>query len=196
VTDLNFLGDSTDICAELQSFETAQFTFPDDTALEVSELQVLKAGFCIAEMLGCADSVYDITAQRVFDSATLPISQLPPNLESTEVQRRVPHHPLFDILPWPSVRTKLICVFAQPIQMRPPAARDPLALMQLLYDMDDSAEGFRFAGAEAYKETNWEVGQAFFTNWWWALDRTVVENSNLLRAKRGAEKLRLMPDSS
>jgi hypothetical protein len=80
--------------------------------------------------------------------------------------------------------------------MRPPAARDPLALMQLIFDMDDSAEGFQFAGAEAHKETNWEVGQAFFTNWWWALDRTVVENSNLLRAKRGAEKLRLIPDSS
>jgi hypothetical protein len=55
--------------------------------------------------------------------------------------------------------------------------------MQLIFDMDDSAEGLRFAGAEAYKETNWEVGQAFFTNWWWALDLTVVENSNLLRAK-------------
>jgi hypothetical protein len=65
--DLNFLGDSTDISAELQSFETSQFTFPDNTALEVSEIQVLKAGFCIAEMLGCANSVYDITAQRVFD---------------------------------------------------------------------------------------------------------------------------------
>jgi hypothetical protein len=189
VKDLDILGDSTDICAELQSFETSQFTFPDDAALEVSELQVLKACFCIAEMLGCADSVCDITAQRVFDSATLPITQLPSNLESTEVQRRVPHHPLFDILPWPSVRTKFICVFAQPAQMRPPAARDPLALMQLIFDTDDFAEGLRLAGAEAYKETNWEVGQAFFTNWWWALDPTVVENSNLLRAKRGAEKL-------
>lgn len=193
--DLDILGDSTDICAELQSFETSQFTFPDDAALEVSELQVLKAGFCIAEMLGCAGSVYDITAQRVFDSATLRITQLPSNLESTEVQRRVPHYPLFDILLWPSVRTKFLCVFAQPAQMRPPAARDPLALMQLIFDMDDSAEELRFAGAEAYKETNWEVGQAFFTNWWLALDPTVVENSNLLRAKRGAEKLRLISDS-
>lgn len=184
-----------DIFAELQSFETSLFTFTDDAALEVSELQVLKAGFCIAEMLGCADSVYDITAQRVFDSPTPPITQLPSNLESTEVQRRVPHHPLFDILPWPSVRTKFICAFAQPAQMRPPAARDPLALMQLIFYTDDSAEGLRFAGAEAYKETNWEVCEAFVTNWRWALDPTVVENSNSLRAKSGAEKLRLISDS-
>lgn len=191
--DFDFLTETIDIGPELQSFETSQFTFPDDATLEVLELRVLKAGLGIAEMLGCSDSVYDFTASRVFDSTTLPIAQLPSNLVSTDVQRRVPHHPIFDILPWPSVRTKFICIFAQPDQMRPPAARDPMAIMQLIFDMDDPAEGLRVTGSQVYEEENWEIGQAFFTNWWWALDRAVVDNSNYLRAKRGAEKLRVLP---
>jgi hypothetical protein len=193
IHDFDFLAETTGIGPELQSFETSQFTFPDDATLEVLELRVLKAGLGIAEMLGCSDSVYDFTACRVFDSTTLPVAQLPSNLVSTDVQRRVPHHPIFDILPWPSVRTKFICVFAQTDQVRPPAARDPMAIMQLIFDMDDPAEGLRVTGSQVYEEENWEIGQAFFTNWWWALDRAVVDNSNYLRAKRGAEKLRLMP---
>jgi hypothetical protein len=154
---------------------------------------VLTAGLGIAQMLGCAESIFDFNTLRVFDSATLPLTTLPQNLRPTEVQKRVPHHPLFDILPWPSVRTKFICVFAQPMQMRPPAARDPMALMQVIFDMDDSAEGVRVTGSDMYKEGNWEIGQTFFANWWWALDRSVVENSNTLRRKRGADKLRLLP---
>jgi hypothetical protein len=67
-----------------------------------------------------------------------------------------------------------------------------MALMQVIFDMDDSAEGVRVTGSEMYKEGNWEIGQAFFANWWWALDRSVVENSNTLRRKRGADKLRLL----
>lgn len=146
-------------------------------------------------MLGCELSIWDPNASRVFDTGQLqlPVPTLPSSLEPTEVQKRIPHHPIFDILPWPSIRTKLICVFAQPPELRPPAARDPLALLHLLYDMDDPAEGFRIAGADALDAGNWEVGQAFFRNWWWALDRSVVENSNVLRRKRGADRLRLMP---
>jgi hypothetical protein len=154
---------------------------------------VLKATLGIAAILGCADSIYDFTCLRVFDSETLPAisAQLPGNLKATDVQRRVPHHPLFDVLPWPSVRTNFISVFVMPAQMRPPTARDPMALMQLMFDMDDATERFRVTGSEIYQEENWEIGQGFFSNWWRALDRAVVENSNSLREKRGADKLRL-----
>ena len=155
----------------------------------------MKAGFNIAGMLDCTDSIWDLTFLRVLNPSTLTNSTtiLPPNLRPTEAQQRVPHHPIFDIFPWPSVRTKFIFVFSQPVQMRPPIARDPMALMQLFYDMDDSSEGLRVSGSDWCSESNWEIGQAFFKNWWWVLDREVVDHSNTLRRKRGADKLLLPP---
>lgn len=75
--------------------------------------------------------------------------------------------------------------------MRPPSARDPLAVMHLLMDIDDESEGFRIHGEDGFDDKNWEIGEKFFQNWWWALDREIVENSNRLRNKRGASKLKL-----
>jgi hypothetical protein len=182
-----------DLGSELQGLESSQFTFPDDSTLDVPELKVMRAGLNIAEMLGCAESIWDFSALRVINKSSIPTTFLPPNLEPTEVQRHIPHHPLFDLFPWPSVRTKFIIVFSQPVKARPPVARDPMALMQLFYDMDDSAEGLKISGEDWYSGENWEVGQTFFKNWWWAFDREVVDNSNALRMKRGARKLVVGP---
>lgn len=178
---------------ELQSLESSQFTFPDDTGLEVPALSVLRAGVTIAQLLGCEHSLWDPNASGVLELGQNPLLTLPASLEPTEAQKRIPHHPMLDILPWPSVRTKLICVFALPQQVRPPAARDPLALAQMMSDMDDDAEGFRVSGGGSFNVADWEVGQAFFRNWWWALDRSVIDRSNALRAKRGAGRLQLLP---
>ena len=149
----------------------------------------MKAGLRLAEMMGCAQTMWDLTALRVLDRGSIPTQMIPPNMEPTEAQRRLPHHPFFDIFPWPSMRTRLIVVFSQPVHLRPPSARDPMALMQLMYDMDDSAEGVRVIGDDYCDAKNWEIGQAVFKNWWWVLDREVVANSNALRRKRGASKL-------
>ncbi|KAJ9656429.1 hypothetical protein H2201_008549 [Coniosporium apollinis] len=193
ITFDTFLSPSdADLGQELHGLETLQFTFPDDALLDVPLLQVLKAGISIAQMLGCEHSMWDPNTLRVFDAGEIPGLILPPNLEPTEVQKRIPHHPLFDILPWPSIRSKLICIFAQPPEARPPSARDPLAVLQMAYDIDDPVEGFRIAGADGFDGGNWEIGQAFFRNWWWALDRAIVERSNALRAKRGADRLRFV----
>lgn len=84
-------------------------------------------------------------------------------------------------------------MFAAPPERRPPAARDPLALMNLVYDIDDDEGGMRLSGDDEFDVGNWEVGQTLFANWWWALDRAVIAQSNALRRRRGAERLRLGP---
>jgi len=94
-------------------------------------------------------------------------------------------------LPWPTTRDKLIQVFAQPPQLRPPAAADPMSLVQLVYDMEDSAEGIRIWGPDPFDMDSWEVGQAFFERWWWALESAIVNKSNEWRVARGAGRLRL-----
>ena len=64
-------------------------------------------------------------------------------------------------------------------------------IMRLILDMKDSVGGIRVQGTDPFDETNWELGQQFFENWWWAFDINVVRNSNLLRRRRGEGVLRL-----
>ena len=176
---------------ELQGLEISQFTFPDDGTLEVPALKLMRLGVHAAEKIGCADSIWDPSARRVLNPGDFHVSDLPPNMWPTRAQTSVSHHPLFDILPWPSVRDKLIFIFELPTSQRPPAARDTNAIANLVYDMDDPTEGFRVIGEGSFEPELWEIGQAFFQNWWWALDRAVVARSNSIRAGRGLRPLQI-----
>jgi hypothetical protein len=86
-------------------------------------------------------------------------------------------------------------MFSQPVELRPAAAQDPLAIMNMVVDIDDETEGCRLEGEDGLDGNNWEIGQVFFQNWWWALDRTIIEKSNQVRAKRGAPRLQFEPNS-
>ncbi|EPE24231.1 hypothetical protein GLAREA_08081 [Glarea lozoyensis ATCC 20868] len=182
--------------AELQDLETSQFTFPTEHAIEIPSLQTMEASLRIANLLGLADDFFDLTVTRVLDVSKLqvPIDQLPEHLRPTTAQLLLPHYPAIDVLPWPAVRTKLIGLFSQPDQLRPPVARGPMAMMRLIHAFDDEAEGLRIKvdtpGGE-YDENSWEIGQAVFKDWWWVLDDGIVANSNRLRYSRGASKLHL-----
>jgi hypothetical protein len=156
--------------------------------LDVPILKLMKAGKLIADMLKCTDHIWDPFFQHV---VRIQPPDIPPHFEPTKAQRHIPHHPVFDIIPWASARTKFICIFSQPVEMRPPSARDPLAVVNLVMDIDDETEGMRIRGEDGWDWRNWEVGEKFFRNWWWALDQEIVENSNRLRAERGARRLRL-----
>jgi hypothetical protein len=153
--------------------------------------KLMAAGIQIAHMLDCADALWDPMVRRTLQPR--PIGTIPPCFQPTAAQRAIPHHPFLDLLPWPGVRSRLIVGFGMPVARRPPGARDPMALMLLMADIEDEREGFRVTGADGADADAWEIGQAFVSNWWWALDREVVEKSNRLRLRRGADRLRLMP---
>ncbi|KIW01360.1 uncharacterized protein PV09_07131 [Verruconis gallopava] len=157
-----------------------------DMVMDIPVMKTLKAGALIAQALGCEHLLWDPTSRWTIPTPTLP--GLPENMQPTPAQLSIPHHPLFDILPWPQLRTKLICVFALPEHQRPENARDPLALMQVTYDIEDEKDGFRVNG-EGREKDDWEIGEAFFKNWWWALDRQIVECSNAWRQRRGQPRL-------
>lgn len=182
--------------SELSDLELSQFTFPDTTHFNIPFLKLHNVGMTIAGLLDCADTIYDPTFTRTVTAMQLSDSALPSNLLPTSIQGKVPHHPVLDVLPWPSVRTKLIAVFSQPIHQRPPIARDETGIMRLVQDLDDETDGVRVANnqgddADALHERSWEIGQAFYRNWWWAMDTGLVERSNKLRRDRGARPLTL-----
>lgn len=165
-------------------------SFPDEVHLPILELNLLRGAMSIAQRLGVDSMIWSLEASSPFhNSASLAYTHLPINLRPTIVQLSNPHHPVLDILPWPSVRDKLILVFSQPENHRPPSARSPTALVELIYDVEDSAEGVRIWGDDPYSDQNWEVGEKLFKNWWWALDSHVLRRSNQLRRDRGAALL-------
>jgi hypothetical protein len=125
---------------ELSDLEISQFTFPDESLFDIPFLKLHNVGMTMAGLLNCADTVWDPTFTRTLTAAQFSGSALPTNLLPTPIQGKVPHHPVLDVLPWPSVRTKLIVVFSQPIHLRPPIARDETVIMRLVQDLDDETD--------------------------------------------------------
>lgn len=96
---------------------------------------------------------------------------------------------MLDLFPWPTTRDRLIQVFSIPAEFRPPAAADPLGLIGLVYDVEDSTEGMRISGTDPFAPDMWEVGQHVFKRWWWAFEGSILERSNRLRRERGVQGL-------
>ncbi|KAL2802529.1 hypothetical protein BJX63DRAFT_414856 [Aspergillus granulosus] len=119
-------------------------------------------------------------------SAQIDATPLPAHLQPTPTQLLLPHHPILDILPWPSTRDKLIQIFSLPPELRPASAQDPMSLLHLVYDMEDeSGEGITVRGDNVFEVGAWEIGNVLFRRWWWAFDSGLVERCNRARKGRG-----------
>jgi len=173
------------------SNEGSAVSFPDSYLLPMSELTLMRAMIRVAGRIN-ANSVWDLTAKSPFHLGTSPpADQLPTTWRPTATQLMMPHHPLIDLLPWPTARDRILCILSLPDEARPPAARGDLALVNFAYDIEDGSEGIRIWGGDPYDETCWEVGQLAFSKWWFIFERSVIERSNYWRALRGAPPLRM-----
>ncbi|OAP59718.1 hypothetical protein AYL99_07016 [Fonsecaea erecta] len=178
--------------AQFMFDQAVTYSFPDEAHLEMAELTLLRGCMAIARRMKVQDIIWSLTSTSPFvDSSTHPaqFSDLPGNLQPTLIQTTIPHHPVIDLLPWPMARDRMIKVLSQPPEFRPPGAASPMALLDFVYDLEDSAEGVRISGGNPYSEMNWEVGEKVFKSWWWILDRDIIKRSNELRASRGAPML-------
>ncbi|KAF3483004.1 uncharacterized protein GIQ15_02328 [Arthroderma uncinatum] len=195
-------GETQPLSSALQSYQSSNFTFPDDKILDVPPLTLLRAMLTIATRLNLTDYIWNMAGISPFytgptginSNAAQPqlpsnMADLPKNFHPTPTQRMVPHHAFLDLLPWPSARDKLIQVFSLPVQLRPPSAADPMGLLGLVYDMEDAGEGLRVSGPDPFSPEMWEVGQLVFQRWWWAFEGSIVERSNRLRVERGQQGL-------
>ncbi|KAI0408970.1 hypothetical protein F4802DRAFT_306653 [Xylaria palmicola] len=173
--------------------KTTDLTFPDSYYLPVNELVLLRGLMRIASRLRCnTTAIWELGANSPFNDGThtiLTTQELPEVWRPTLSQSSTPHHPVIDLLPWPSVRDRLIMLMSLPDEARPPAAAGPLAIAQLAYDLEDAAEGVRIWGDDPCEPTSWEVGQVLFERWWFVFDRQVIDQSNYWRRLRGAATL-------
>ncbi|GAW12017.1 hypothetical protein ANO14919_013720 [Xylariales sp. No.14919] len=173
--------------------ETTELSFPDSYYLPVNELTLLRGLMRIAMRLRCnTTKIWELGANSPFNDGThtaLTAQELPRVWRPTVSQSSIPHHPVIDLLPWPSVRDRIILLLGLPDEARPPALAGPLAIAQLAYDLEDAAEGVRIWGDDPCEPTAWEVGQVLFERWWFVFDRHVIDQSNYWRKLRGAATL-------
>lgn len=170
---------------------------PDSYHLPVHELTLLRAMLRIADRIGCKGQLWSLDCPSPFISGmATPSDQLPVSWRPTPSQVVVPHHPLLDVLPWPSVRDKVIKIFTLPDEMRPSNAMGPLGMVNFAYDVEDNSEGVRIYGEDPYDPGQWEVGQVLFERWWFLFDRGIIETSNRWRRLRGAPQLLLKGSDS
>ncbi|KIX07484.1 uncharacterized protein Z518_02137 [Rhinocladiella mackenziei CBS 650.93] len=169
-----------------------QYSFPDEAHLEMTELTLLRGCMSIARRMNIQEMIWSLTSTSPFTEPAMAMAQfnhLPLNLQPTALQMTMAHHPLIDLLPWPSVRDRIIMVLSQPPDLRPSGAASPMALLEFVYDIEDSAEGIRISGNDPYSGNNWEIGEKVFKSWWWMFDKAIIRRSNELRAARGAPLL-------
>lgn len=100
---------SSNTSADLDS-DSSPITFPltPDVNIEVPMLATLRAFMTTASLLNIVSNIFDPFALHT--SPPTPHPSLPPNLHPVRAQILIPHHPALDIVPWPSVREKLICM--------------------------------------------------------------------------------------
>lgn len=199
----------------------------DGGVLAVPLLSALRAFISIATTLNVADHLWDPSYLHVMPASTSSLVSIPANLRPVAAQLVVPHHPSLDLLPWPSMREKLICMFAMPSKLRPPIAREEneddadanflglfsddlcgsssvapqgqsKAIVRLVQDLEDLQDGIRVHGnttewglGNEFVEEAWEVGEVFYSKWWWCFDQKIIEQSNKRRRERGLRRLRI-----
>jgi hypothetical protein len=106
-----------------------------------------------------------------------PDPTIPPSLFPTPLQSTTPHAPYIDLLPFPSVRNKLL------------QAGDLINSYEMWNDLTHGDS--RVWGASPWEDSGWELGVGFVRKWWWVLDQGVLDKGNFWRGVRGEGRLRL-----
>lgn len=99
------------------SADGIDLSFPDSYLLPVSEFALMRAFFRIAARLGCKSNIFDLHSLSPFADPGNSVAHLPQTWQPTAAQILIPHHPILDFLPWPSVRERIIYTLTMPEEM-------------------------------------------------------------------------------
>lgn len=99
----------------------------------------------------------------------------PPSLSPTPLQYSIAHLPLIDVLPFPSMRHRIL-------------------QSEAILDLDDLRRdvlelGLKCWGRNPWNERGWELPKEFVEKWWFLIDERIVETTNFWRVERGEEAL-------
>lgn len=109
---------------------------------------------------------------------------IPFDLQPTEVQKRVPHHPWLDFFPSPTLRDNLIAL--QDVIDDEDLCHDLMAF----WDTHNTCAALLVWGP-SWQTTSWEVTESFITKWGFLLYgcTTLLRSTNFWRVQRGERPL-------
>lgn len=147
-----------------------QLPSPRDSHFVIQGMKTLSALLTNARMLRIRCKP-PYTRGVMISSSSSTLSALSP----TELQLRLPHFPYIDLLPFPSMRDKLL-TFSECID------RDEIW-------SDLATGGFTVWGKTPWDKRGWEVHTDFGNKWWWLMTDEVLDESNFWKIQRGEELL-------
>lgn len=162
--------------------------------LNMPEVDLFRAFDTLADMIKSSSMLFNIAANSIFNAPNaraLPwVKNLPQMLQPVEVQFTIPHHPFLDLLPWPSVRRKVIIMFSMPEKNWPKDCNGTsLGFMEFVHDCDIG--GVAIKGSDPVQEEAWDVDDEFAQKWWWALDPKVLRTADKWRRESGRQPLKM-----
>lgn len=112
---------------------------------------------------------------------------VPDSLQSTNLQRRIPHHPWIDLFPFPRFRENMLHAMAV-------GALDEDELCMDMLEVDDSGDNSKpvfLVWGESWDNLGWEASVAFLRKWGWLLRGCpeIIEGTNRWRQQRGEKRL-------
>jgi hypothetical protein len=105
----------------------------------------------------------------------------PVNLNPTQLQRSIQHHPWVDVFPWPRLRGNMVQAFEHPgICDEDDMCRDVCE-----YD-EHGTEPILVVWGDAWDPRSWEITPGFLRKWGWLLSgcEDFLEATNYWRARR------------
>lgn len=108
------------------------------------------------------------------------IVSLPSAIVPTQLQTIVPHKPYLDMLPWASLRDRLL--------------KSVSVISEEEFMTDMRSGSLRVWGNVPWDPMGWEVSEEFARRWWFLIDGGIVRTSNFWRAQRGETPLALVTE--
>lgn len=102
-------------------------------------------------------------------------SGLPPSLRPTSRQLLQPHRPYIDMMPWASLRDRIL------------ANISVINEMEFINDM--LSENLKVWGTMPWDPMSWEFDGEMLRKWWFLMDEDIIRTTNFWRAQTGEQGL-------
>lgn len=158
--------------------------------LDIADAQAMFPGpvadnhfIVMSDMTACA--ALAVIAQRLqLDCQPLPgfhikalAHELPSAIAPTSLQKSVPHLSYLDMLPWATIRDRLL--------------QSITTINQAEFMTDMRIGSLRVWGTVPWDPIGWEISEDFAKKWWFLVDDGIIQTTNFWRSQRGEKPLAL-----
>lgn len=120
-----------------------------------------------------------LTVEENQNIANWRFDRIPQNMLPTPAQLSIEHHPYIDcVFPWSSMRSKIL-TFMETI-----FTEEQLCQETLIAHERYGEPAFTIWGDDPMDENSWEVSESFAINWWFLLDRQIINRTNWWRRQQ------------